>query len=201
MDMIYNKNSYQSIKDHFQEQHLEVPRITTQVDLMEDVARKYGKLIITFTRECDSEIARFCYKNTNVLAVIANDTDFLIFAGHWRYFSLKDMDISNMATLDTIEFNRNALRLHLNLNDQELQILSTLNGNDIIKYDQVKETFHTQLHPFKHKFADLRFPWLAEHARNLSSNPKKLIENIQKLLQCVSADKIKESFEMYNPVN
>lgn len=197
MDIIYEGGSFSSVQEHFQIKNDDVPRLTTQIDLMEHIARQHGKFIETYTRECDSEIARYAYNNMDVLAVLANDTDFLIFPGHWRYFSLRDIDVQS---LDTIEFSRLALRSFLNVNDQQLAILSTLNGNDIIKYDQVKESFHIQLHPFKHRFRDFRFPLLAEYARQICESPDRMVENIQKLLQCISADKIKESIELYNPV-
>lgn len=197
MDIIYNGESLSSVQEYFEARNDDVPRLTTQNDLMIHIARQYGEFIETFTRECDSEIARYAYENMDVLAVLANDSDFLIFAGHWRYFSLKDINVN---TLDTIEFSRTALRSFLDLNDQQLIILATLNGNDIIKYDKVKESFHVQADPFKHRFGNFRFPWLAVHARQLSQFPRNLISNIHVLLQCVSTDQIKESIEMYNPV-
>lgn len=200
IDKLYRQVTLRDIRELYESERNDIPKITTQVDLLEFVAFQYGQFHFTFTRECDSEIARYAYHNHDVLAVLANDSDFLIYAGHWRYFSIRDIVLSNMQTLETVEYNREALRTTLNLNDQQLIILSTLNGNDIIKYDHVKETFHTLLHPFKNKYSDLRFPWLADYARNLSELPhNKLMEKIQQLLQ-IDIKKIEESFEMYNPV-
>lgn len=176
----------------------EIPRVTTQTEMMEHVARQYGELVITFTRECDSEIARYAYNNPRVLAILADDTDFLIYPGNWRYFSIKNIDPTS---LETIEYNRKALRSFLDLNDQQMVILSTLNGNDIIKYDSVRDNFHVTLDSFKHRFADFRFPKLAAYARNLSKLPQtEMINKIYQLIQCRSIEMVKESFEMYNPV-
>lgn len=179
--------------------HSEIPRVTTQTDMMERLARDYGEVIVTFTRECDSEIARYAHNNPKVLAIISDDSDFLIYPGHWRYFSLKDIEYPS---LNTYEYSRKALRLFLNLTDKELIILSTLNGNDIIKFDKVRDNFHVKMDPFKHRFPDFRFPKLAECAKSLSKLEQRfMFEKIHRFIGYGEIKLVEESFEMYNPVN
>lgn len=114
----------------------------TCLHLLEEMAKKYGKLIVAVTRECDSEIARFACNNPATLAIMADDTDFLIFKGNWRYFSFKSIDENKLTTK---EYNRVALRKCLNLTDDQMKTLSTLAGNDIIELVDV-EKFHERLH-------------------------------------------------------
>lgn len=202
MDMISDEVPLKEIADieRNSDGFKEIQRDTTVIALIEEIAGKYGEVIETFTRECDSEIARYAYNNPKVLAVIGDDTDFLIFAGHWRYFSLKNL---NVDTLETMEYSREALRYHLGLNDQQLVILSTLNGNDIIKYDKVSENYHKNLH-YKANKGHIRFPLLAHDARELDekSRTKEILKsNIQRRLNnCVTIEDIESSIEMYNPV-
>jgi hypothetical protein len=127
-----------------------LPNATYLLRMMETLARKYGKVFYSFDKECDTELVHYACKNPSVLAILGNDSDFLIFPGEWRYFSLKDLDLS---TLKTIEFDKQALRTYLKLDDEQLKILSTLAGNDIMKYDYVK-TFHAKncTHDAKKKF-------------------------------------------------
>lgn len=200
MQKIYSGQSLQDILAS--PKRNEISKVTTQTEMMEQVARNYGKLIVTFTRECDSEIARYAYKNEKVLAILADDSDFLIYPGHWRYFSLRNLDPK---TLNTYEYSRNALRSLLNLSDRELIILSTLNGNDIIDYKKVRDNFHIRMDSFKSRFPDFRFAKLAECVKSLSRleserGQQAMFEKIHKLIGYGGIELVEESFEMYNPV-
>lgn len=198
MQKIYNGDSLKEVIEADRKDR-EIPRLAPK-EMMENIARKYGEVRVTFTRECDSEIARYAHNNSKVLAIIADDSDFLIYpnSGHWRYFSLRNI---NLATLETFEFSRPALRNYLNVNDKELVIVSTLNGNDIIKFEKVRDNFHVKMDSFKHRFADFRFLKLAECARNISHLPDdKMIAKIHKFIGFGTEELVKNSFEMYNPV-
>lgn len=112
--------------------NMSVDSITLQTN-WEIIASKYGELNHSIDNECDLELAAYATKN-DVLAVLADDTDFLIFEGQWRYWSTKEI---NDETLMTKEFNKIALRNHLNLTEKQMPLLATLNGNDIIKSDRL----------------------------------------------------------------
>jgi hypothetical protein len=134
MEQVYGKVPLREIAEN----SWDIPSITTCLPLIEAMARKYGELIVTVTKECDAELVRYANNDSSVLAVIADDSDFLIFPGSWRYFSLTQI---NMKTLETYEFDKIALRKCLELDDYQLKIFATLAGNDIMKYDDVKD-FH-----------------------------------------------------------
>lgn len=128
----------------------QIPRATTFMRMVEKVATKFGKLVVSVIKECDAELARYANNNKSVLAVLVDDTDFLVFAGHWRYFSLKQL---NTFTLVTMEYDKRSLRYHLGLDDLQLRVLSTIAGNDIIQYEEV-QGFHRYYcgHSPQHKF-------------------------------------------------
>ena len=134
---------------------------TSHLKVVKHLAKIYGVMNYGMDRECDAEMAKFACENPRVLAILADDSDFLIYPGNWKYFSLKELDHE---TLDTKEYSRIALRKTLNLNDKELVILSTLNGNDVIPYDDTFR-FHKSLIQQRNNPA-LRFPAIAKHIKN-----------------------------------
>ncbi|CAO1410086.1 unnamed protein product [Diamesa hyperborea] len=123
-------------------------------ETLERTARKHGTLTTTFNVECDTEMAEYASRTPAVLAIMADDTDFLIYAGKWRYFSVRNLDLD---TLMTKEYSRLELRKFLGLTNKQLIVLSTLGGNDVMKYDDVKQ-FHRRLisnHNTNHKFVNI----------------------------------------------
>lgn len=179
----------------------DLPSITTNIRMIETLAQSYGEFYLAITRECDAEIARFAYTHPNVIAVLAEDTDFLIFPSKqdWKYISINKLDPN---TLHSKEYSRKALRDYLNLNDEELMILSTLGGNDIIRFEEVEE-FHKSLVGRSNFYKD-RFLQLASLIKNL---PKGRAELKKKIASTAFGstkqgilDKIEDSFEFYNVV-
>lgn len=112
-----------------------IPRVSTFLSMVETTVRKYGKLVVALTKECDAELVQYANNNPSVIAILAEDSDFLIFSGRWRYWSLMSL---NLQTLKTTEKNRTALRDYLQLTDRQLIILSTLAGNDMISHGDVR---------------------------------------------------------------
>lgn len=112
-----------------------IPVVATHIELISTKAKEYGKVIVSEAKECDGELAKFASTNSSVIAVLADDSDFLIFPGNFQYWSIAQLDLK---TLSTMEFSRTALRQYLRLNDEQLVVLSTIAGNDIIKYDEVR---------------------------------------------------------------
>lgn len=171
------------------------PRIKTSLSFL----KKYGKHFITVTKECDTELARYASNDPSVLAVLADDTDFLIFSGSWRYFSIENINLKD-SDMTTIEYSRSALREHLELNDKQMIILSTLAGNDIVNRLEVR--------PFHQRYGfqwENKFPLLANYIQELP------IRKFYPLLHIIAKevlrdekpetiDRIKESFEQYNIV-
>ena len=157
MDKIYLNTPL----DHFSKHDADLPTTISHLEIAFDLAEKYGTLKTAMDRECDAEMAQFACRNSRVLAILSDDTDFLIFSGNWKYFSLQELDHE---TLKTKEYSRKALRYYLNLNDQELVLLSTLNGNDVIRFDDISY-FHKSLRIRNHFDPALRFPALARYIK------------------------------------
>lgn len=115
-------------------------------------AENYGAVYYSTQHECDAELAKYARDN-DAVAVLANDTDFLIFEGDWRYWSASDI---NLNTLDTIELNRKVLCDFLSLSYQQLALWSTLIGNDHTgTYFRDLRDFHQTLGPVSNKFRNV----------------------------------------------
>lgn len=178
----------------------------SHLEIVEYLAKKHGTLKTAIDKECDTEMAQFACQNSRVLAILADDSDFLIFPGHWRYFSLRDL---NQKTFETKEYNRKALRDNLDLNDKELVLLSTLNGNDVISFDRDTFYFHKSLIEERHS-ALKRFPAIAKYikeehlfdSKNLFTEVAKRIF-IRKYKMDVKGctRKVHDSFDFYDIVS
>ncbi|XP_055642233.1 uncharacterized protein LOC129779021 [Toxorhynchites rutilus septentrionalis] len=117
---------------------------------LRQVARKHGIFITSIAKECDQELASYASR-VQALALLSNDTDFMIYKGFWRYWSSKSI---NFETLSTMEYNRLALVRHLGLKFNQMPLFATLAGNDVIQYDEVHH-FHRRLGRHREKFYNL----------------------------------------------
>ena len=182
----------ESIKDY--------PKTISHSKIAKGLAKKYGTFNKAMDRECDTEMAKFACKNSRVIAILAEDSDFLIYPGNWKYFSIRSLD---QETLSTKEYSRTALRKTLKLNDKELVILSTLNGNDVITF---KDTFRFHKSLIKERYNPaLRFPAIAQYIKDrqliMSKNMHSLIAYGLFRSQSGSyVNKVKESIELYDIV-
>lgn len=75
---------------------------------------------------CDSAIAKFAVEK-HALAVIACDSDFLIFQGDFQWW---DSNTIHMADMKAKRFNRIELRKLLKLSNDQMKYLATIAGND-----------------------------------------------------------------------
>lgn len=73
--------------------------------------------------------------DNNALAVISNNSNFLIYEGNWKYWSLRDIRMEEMTT---IEFSRLALLKDLGLTWKNMPLFATLCGNDFVKFEELK---------------------------------------------------------------
>lgn len=181
----------------------ELPRFTTHLSIVERIAKKYGNVMRSMTRECDSEIAKFAIEN-NAFVVLAEDSDFLIFKGDWKYFSLNELNID---TLKTKEYNRYALWNFLGLkNFFQMAMLATLSGNDLVNFDDVKR-FHFQLTEGKFSI-DRKFLALADFVK-YELVERRTRDNVKIMLECAIyrgnwnrvRPNLLKSIEMYHTVS
>lgn len=93
----------------------------------EGICKRLGYFKTSVEMECDLELAQYAVQN-NALAIVGQDSDFMIFDGHWQYWSTEFLDLE---TLNTICYNRTALCRHLGLSQEQMCLFATLAGNDI----------------------------------------------------------------------
>lgn len=108
--------------------HTNMPLISTVISALINVAKEFGDLKKTYYVECDMAIADYAGKN-NALAVIGDDTDFIIFEGNWKFWSASDMDMQNITTM---EYNKIGLREHINLSDKQMPLFAAMYGGNYL---------------------------------------------------------------------
>lgn len=187
--------------------HKPVPSIRSGYEFLSELATKYGRRVVSTTTECDAEIAQFACQNPSVIAVIAEDSDFLIFPGKWRYFSTQNL---NLETLETKEYSRVALRRFLALDDKQLTIFATIAGNDILRYEEVRHCHGNKIRHFVHfkdsSFFMTKFIKIAEEVRSFNgwNILHRLIPHLAYFLlgndSTLSQHRIVESIVQYNVV-
>ena len=136
---------------------------------IKEAAKKYGEFHLSVEKEADLEIAAYAVKN-NALAILAEDTDFLIFEGNWRYWSAESI---NLKTMKTIEYNRNGFKQFLGLSYEQLKLFATISGSDILRYDDVLP-FHKRLGHPREKFRNIS-NFIKRFHHTLSQNDKHVI--------------------------
>ncbi|XP_053690966.1 uncharacterized protein LOC128739497 [Sabethes cyaneus] len=114
---------------------------------LEEAVKKHGTYKLAIERDCDQDLTAYATLH-HAMAVITNDTDFIIFDGPWRIWVSSTLD---MEGLTIYEYNRTNLLQYLKLSAHQLPLLATLSGNDIINYDEVRP-FHRRLGHPKRKF-------------------------------------------------
>lgn len=177
-----------------------LPSVTSHLKLVEELAKMYGTVIVSYTKECDTEMAQYACRNSRVLAILADDSDFLIYPGEWRYFSIRDLDQN---TLNTMEYSRSALKNYLGLNGEELVLLATLNGNDVINFDDTFR-FHKSLIQQRND-PELRFKTIAKfikesHILNSPNVYRDIAHLIYRQNSAALINRVHDSFKFYDIV-
>lgn len=123
------------------------------LSMIRGVCEKYGEIHVSLNNGCDREIASFVGKNPLVLGVCADDSDYLIFPGNFKYFSTRSFVChQKRKTLTIMERQRKKLRnrnvndesVQLMLNDIQLAVFATFCGNDWMPYDVIRK-FHIKM--------------------------------------------------------
>lgn len=98
------------------------------------LAKIYGQTYISYDVECDIALAKYATRN-DVFAVLSSDSDFFIFPGNWRIWSVKNLC---MNTLTTTEVDKCLLRAAMGLKEHQMPLLATLMGNDFLPHDKLR---------------------------------------------------------------
>lgn len=146
------------------DQSLSISQITTFVKLLMETAKQFGSLKTTNHHECDAELAQYATLN-NAMAIVTNDTDFMVFEGNWHLWCVNDL---NVELCQCMELNRRALISHLGLSYKQMALFATLSGNDYVRYDRIKHF----LSNFGSKFT--QFYNLANFIRKMNKQPLNL---------------------------
>jgi hypothetical protein len=93
--------------------------------------------VYTSIRECDEEIAEYA-RSRQCFAILGQDTDYIIYEGAQYYLSVSKLNLSTMTTLN---YNRWALARLLSIHPNQLPILASLIGNDIVPASDLKVQF------------------------------------------------------------
>lgn len=108
------------------------PRALKWFDTLEKIATEFGEFHACVYNDCDFECAQYATKN-NVLAVMSLDTDFLIFKGSWKLWMPDHGNRANSDQFEINEYDRNAIKVILSLEEQQWPLFASLAGNDFTK--------------------------------------------------------------------
>lgn len=195
IDCVNNGDHVQAIVDKFPYQ---LSGFSTVMTIIEEMAKKHGKMIFSVNKECDIEIVRYANQN-NVLAIVSDDMDFMIFKGKWRLFSVNEFKADNLRTR---EYNRKAFRNTLGLDDNQLAALSTIGGNDLIRYEEVELALGQY---FRHTPAS-KFPNIARYIKaelsvNADENARKISLKMLNNSRPETLSRVKKSLNSYQSVS
>lgn len=96
------------------------------VNSLMETAKRFGTVIIATDRDCDSIAAQYATAN-NALAIVASDSDYLIYEGNWQHWHVNSID---MVRFSVKCFNRDALIEDLRLTRDQMKAFATIAGND-----------------------------------------------------------------------
>lgn len=95
------------------------------IDNFLSVLSKYG--VCEFgvpNRDCDLDIARYANKK-KAMAIFTRDTDFMIFDGNWKYWSIDNKDL-DLEKCTTHEYDRVLFKQKINLTAKQLPLFATI---------------------------------------------------------------------------
>jgi hypothetical protein len=90
--------------------------------------------------DCDVEMAHFAWKE-DCFAILSQDTDFVILQGARHFLTVQEL---NLETMTTLAYSREGLLKFLGLEPQQLCLLASLLGNDIVPVSKLTH-FHETL--------------------------------------------------------
>lgn len=163
------------------------------------IAQNYGEFNYCVHHECDLELAKYA-KNENAVAVITNDTDFLIFEGTWKFWSSQEIHIKPSNQLETVEYNRRGIAKVCALSHHQLPLFATLLANDFTHsyYNQLSR-FAASMGPLKYKFQNIARYVRKKASKNLSDRDiQSIAHNVFGYSNGEIVDLIKESLKSYD---
>lgn len=167
--------------------------VSSLFKLIED--NELGEIMISTHAECDAIVASYAYKH-NALAVVGDDSDFLIYEGSFAWWQSASL---NMNHCTVRSFDRFKLRRYLNLNNTQMKYLATLAGNDHTKHIVQQQTG---------EFRNMtNFMMLASFCRSLTTGTNEAVacqqiatymRSQQRKLQSSDLECIRKSIDSYS---
>lgn len=145
---------------------------STNVLLIKEVARPYGKIYAPVTAEKHTLMAALATRK-GAFAVLGSDTNLLVYCAEWRFWSLEDIDFEKMVIK---EYDTNKMLQHLNLNAMQMPLFATLACNNFIPFEDF-EGFHERT-------AERRLSCVADFVRGFKRFPLdfQAVEGIVKIV-------------------
>ncbi|KAG4066963.1 hypothetical protein HA402_007711 [Bradysia odoriphaga] len=94
------------------------------------ICKAYGTVHTSIDSKYIADIAKYSHEK-NAMAIVGNNSHFLIFNGSWRYWSCRDIDLMK-GNWTTLEFNKNALLEHVGLSWLQMPMFASILGNDFV---------------------------------------------------------------------
>ncbi|XP_013393656.1 uncharacterized protein LOC106161297 [Lingula anatina] len=104
------------------------------------ILKELGVTVISSTGEADQEIFQYCQQH-NCFGILSQDSDFIVYNTLSDFFSVADLNLKKMTTT---KYDRMLLCEHLKLDLNQLPILGTLMGNDVIPHSKLL-SFHCSI--------------------------------------------------------
>lgn len=171
--------------------------LTSTVFGLRLLAKQYGEFHYAIDNECDFELAKYATEH-KAMAVITNDTDFVIFDGQWRVWSTKDFD---MEKLMTFELDRCGMMKLFGLSSKRLPLFATLIGNDFTGefYDTLTYFHHNRLERGGDKFKKVA-AYVRDKRENLTDDDiDGIVYDIFHFSDKEKRQLLRDSIESYDP--
>lgn len=164
-----------------------------------EIAHSYGEFNFSIQHECDLELAQYATVH-KAMAVITNDTDFLIFEGKWKLWFSHSIYLTDSNQLRIVDYNKYALANIFGLAPDQLPMFATLMGNDFTSshYDELTN-FCKTMGPLKYRFQNIahfvRKEWYG-HSKN--NNIDRIVHRVFGYVNDDRLKLIKDSLDSYN---
>jgi hypothetical protein len=149
--------------------------------------------------ECDVEIADYAQQE-GCFAILSQDTDFVLLDGALHYLSIKHLD---METMTTVTYSREGLLNFLKINKQQLFLLASLLGNNIVDFHKL-EHFHKRFSHTVNIFKVL--PGVVEYIKKWNIFGSYTAEDLREIARDVFGDEnmandLSDSIRSYLPTS
>lgn len=164
--------------------------VKSLLKLIED--KRYGKVIVSTSIDCDLAIAKYAAE-CSALAVIASDSDFLIFDGEFQWWHSNSMDMKRMLVNS---FDRKKLLALFDVTREQMKYLATIAGNDYTSHLIRKKPDFNSIAHFCRSLCEPRKQVYAKIVKFLQIDKRM---NWDKAIECVT--KSVESYDLDVKVN